>query len=223
VLELLMAHSSDMANKRFGLLKVVSRYGKDNRNNATWQCVCDCGGKSIVSTSDLNKGRTNSCGCLRRERMKNLNKSHGQSYSKTYQSWVKAKDRCFNPKHVAFHKYGGAGITVCDRWKNSFENFYADMGDPPTEKHSLDRIENSKGYDPENCRWATKKQQSENSSWPRLITFHGETKNLSEWARSLGMNINSVRTRIESLGWPLDRALTELPRKTKRTTKFSPR
>lgn len=215
-----MAYAQEMKNKRFGRLLVISRHGSDKRNNATWLCQCDCGNTSIVSTAGLNKGHTNSCGCIHRERMANLTKTHGQSHSKAWNSWMKAKDRCFNSKHIAFHKYGGAGISMCDRWKNSFESFYADMGDPPTSTHSLDRIDNSKGYEPENCRWASKKQQSDNSSWPRLITFRGETKNLSEWSKSLGMDINSVRTRIKILGWSVERALTEPPRKTKTTKLF---
>lgn len=106
---------------------------------------------------------------------------------------------------------------MCEKWKNSFEEFYKDMGDAPR-GHTLDRIENSRGYEPGNCRWANKKQQSDNSQWPHLITFRGETKNLSEWARSLGMDINSVRTRIKILGWPIERALTQPRRKTTKSS-----
>lgn len=214
-----MARAKEMKNKRFGRLLVVSRHGRDSRNNATWNCLCDCGNTTIVNTADLNKHRK-SCGCFARERMAALNKTHGLSHTRAFRSWTKAKQRCFDPKHVAFHKYGGAGITMCDKWKNSFADFYSDMGEPPTPRHSLDRIENTKGYEPGNCRWASKKQQSDNSQWPRLITFRGETKNLSEWARSLGMDINSVRTRIKILGWSVERALTEPPRKTKTTKIF---
>lgn len=216
-----MAFASDLENKRFGRLLVISRYGTGIDGHATWRCVCDCGGEAIANSATLKRGHKNSCGCLHRERMSKFRKTHGMSHTITWNSWMGAKDRCFRKTHVAFNYYGGAGISMCDKWKNSFEAFYADMGERP-KGTTLDRIDNSKGYEPGNCRWANQKIQSNNSGWPRFITFRGETKNLSEWAVGLGMNINSVRLRIVKMGWPIERALTELPKPRRKSKSSSP-
>jgi len=117
------------------------------------------------------------------------------------------KDRCSNAKNNMFEHYGGRGITVCDRWNNSFSAFYEDMGDPPR-KHSLDRIDNDGPYAPENCRWANKRQQANNTRANRRITFNGTTKTLTQWARYTGINRATIATRLDS-GWPVSKALTE--------------
>ena len=114
--------------------------------------------------------------------------------------------RCHKPYSDGFDQYGLKGITVCDRWRQSFQNFYDDMGERPDGK-SLDRIDGLKGYDPENCRWATPKEQSENSLRPKLIAFRGETHNTSEWARIIGINPSSLMERLEK--WSLERAVTD--------------
>jgi hypothetical protein len=113
--------------------------------------------------------------------------------------------RCHNPNSSSYARYGAKGIMVCDRWR-VYENRLADMGEPP-DGMTLDRIDNSQGYSPDNCRWATAKQQAANSSKPRWLTLNGETKNLSEWARHLGIHNVTLWERIQR-GWPLEIALT---------------
>ncbi len=129
--------------------------------------------------------------------------------SATYRIWQGMRDRCFNQKNRFFQNYGGRGITVCDRWRGSFENFLADMGPRPSAKHSIDRIDNDGNYEPGNCRWATSVEQNNNSRNCRMLSLNGETLSAAEWARRLGGNGHLLLQRIDKLGWPLERALTE--------------
>ena len=131
-----------------------------------WLCACVCGEKPTVAGDCLRRGATQSCGCLLRERAKETrtasNLSHGHSRTRTHVTWKSMKARCSNPKSVQWRWYGGAGVTVCSRWADSFENFLADMGERP-EGMTLDRFPNNRGnYEPGNCRWATPKQQADN-------------------------------------------------------------
>lgn len=130
---------------------------------------------------------------------------HGKRWTRSYSIWCGMITRCHNPNSKSYPGYGGRGIFVCDRWRK-FENFYADMGDPPADM-SLDRINGNLGYSPDNCRWATAKEQRANSRTVRLLTFNGETFNVSEWAERLGINPSSLTERLDR-GWPLEIALT---------------
>jgi len=120
------------------------------------------------------------------------------------------KRRCYNPNTPYYHLYGGRNITVCGRWKDSFVNFLADMGPKPSPEHTIDRIDNDGNYEPDNCRWATKMEQSHNSRKARLITYNGETLCLREWARRLGIGHMALSTRLNR-GWSLKKALTTPP------------
>lgn len=204
-----------MKNKRFGRLTAIKHAGRNERNSALWLCTCDCGNEKLVAYAELKTGRTKSCGCIRRERAAQMNAKHGMSYSKEFVSWTKAKDRCFNSKHPAFHKYGGSGITMCDKWKNSFEEFYSELGLCPR-GHTIDRIDNNKGYEPGNCRWASKKTQSQNSVWPRVVTIAGVSKNISEWAAVYGISNSVIYNRLNKLMWPIEQAVTTPPRKLRK-------
>ncbi|HEY9737554.1 MAG TPA: hypothetical protein V6D06_14770 [Trichocoleus sp.] len=115
------------------------------------------------------------------------------------------KSRCHNPNNAAYDRYGGRGIVVCDRWRESFENFYADMGPRPSEQHSIDRINNDGNYEPGNCRWATDKQQSRNTRRNRLLTYNGETLFLDEWAERLSISKHTLQTRLWR-GWSVEEA-----------------
>lgn len=134
-------------------------------------------------------------------------KSHGLSTTPEYNSWVNLTQRCTNENYRNYHGYGGRGITVCDSWRQSFETFLADMGSKPSPKHSIDRIDNSKGYCKENCRWATQQQQCRNTRRNNLITFDGDTKCVSEWAEVTGLSRKNIERRL-GLGWSVDRTLT---------------
>jgi hypothetical protein len=147
--------------KKYGKLTVLYQWVGDKYRLYAY-CRCDCGVEKKVRISHMVQGATLSCGCVSIQRMKNLNLTHGHSGTLQHHSWKGMKRRCMNPKNPGYKDYGERGITVCDRWLRSYDNFIADMGLPPSPKHSIDRINNSGNYEPSNCRWATAKQQSNN-------------------------------------------------------------
>ena len=152
-----------MTGQRFGRLTVVERV--PSRAEAHWRCLCDCGNTSVLRGSILRDGQVRSCGCYLRDRLRRVNTVHGQAVrghmTPTYNSWMQMRRRCRDPKHGQWANYGGRGITVCDRWRDSFANFLADMGERP-DGTSIDRIDNDGNYEPGNCRWATPLEQSHN-------------------------------------------------------------
>jgi len=154
----------DITGQRFGRLTVVARFGSTPAKHATWSCTCDCGNTCVVEGASLCGKHTQSCGCYSRDRTILKFTKHGQAkssgFSRTYRIWAGMKTRCTNPKVKAWSRYGGRGIKVHEPWLN-FENFYAAMGDAPLGK-TIDRIENDRGYEPGNCRWATYREQSQN-------------------------------------------------------------
>ena len=162
----------DLARQRFGRLVAVSATMMGGR--ARWLCQCDCGRQKIICGTSLTSGFTQSCGCLQREIVTARETKHGQKRRRRatpeYYAWQSAKDRCFNPNDDHYKYYGWRGITMCDRWKDSFENFFADMGPRPGPAYSLDRYPNPDGnYEPGNCRWATNKEQANNKSARPII------------------------------------------------------
>lgn len=132
---------------------------------------------------------------------------HGLSYSPEYKVWANMISRCYRPSYRSYHRYGGRGITVCDRWRYSFSNFHDDMGDRPTASYSLDRIKLDGNYESSNCKWATRSQQARNTSTNRYITYLGETLTVIEWAEKLNVNPITLHTRLH-FGWSAERTLS---------------
>ena len=199
----------DMHGLRFGRLVVTSCAGRQHNRKYKWNAVCDCGTQVCTDGADLRSGTTQSCGCLQREKARksgDRTRTHGMSSTSTYSIWDSMLPRCNNAPRKDFFRYGGKGVTVCDRW-NSFENFLADMGHRP-DGCSIDRINNNLGYSPENCRWATVKQQNRNQVTNRLISWNGQTKCLADWAEHLNINTNTLYARLTKYQWSVERAFT---------------
>lgn len=195
-----MANPIDLTNKKFGRLTVIklaesvtNTYGRPIRR---WVCDCECGNTTIVRVNKLTSGNTISCGCFQKEMVSNLFKTHGKRHTKEYASWASMKARCLNENSTKFHLWGGRNISICDRWIDSFENFYADMG-PRPEGTSIDRIDTNGNYEPLNCRWATPKQQSNNLRTTRFFTVNDITDTISGFAERLGCSRDAIKLRLK--------------------------
>lgn len=196
----------DMTGQRYGRLIVLGRSPEVRRDkHIQWLCRCDCGQDTTVIGHLMRRGHTRSCGCLMVEAAAAINRSHGKSKTRTYRIWKGMHRRCSKPGSSRYEYYGGRGIAVCERWC-SFENFFADMGEAGD--MSLDRLDNSKGYEPGNCVWANKTVQARNQRTNRMIKHDGQTLCLAEWADHLGMSRHVIQARLK-LGWSVEWALTE--------------
>lgn len=157
-----MSRLIDLTGQRFGRLTVIERAGQ-HKGRSLWKCKCDCSKITVVSVSQLLRGRTKSCGCLRNENISRIAKKHGMSHTRLYHIWIGMKKRCYDPNAQYFEIYGGRGITVCDEWLHDFMEFQRwALSHGYSDELSIDRIDNDKGYSPDNCRWATWHEQRMN-------------------------------------------------------------
>jgi hypothetical protein len=188
--------------QRFGRLLVVEVHPAKIASRSVCICRCDCGCVTKGREDHLRSGAKRSCGCLQREAVSVANKTHGHTSngkrSSEFSTWTGMLTRCYNPNEKRWSRYGGRGIRVCDRWRESFEAFYADMGPKPSPKHSIDRIDNDGNYEPGNCRWATQREQVRNSTRCVLVTFGGETMSLTEWAERVGAKPKTLAWRYRA-------------------------
>ena len=205
---------ADLAGRAFGRLTAVEWADPawaGARCRAKWVCRCSCGETKAVVAFALTGGTTISCGCVVRE---GLRRNRGpmrtviaKPQTITYQSWHGMIQRCVNPRSTGYRYYGGRGITVCPRWRESFAAFLEDVGERPSRGHSIDRIDVNGHYEPANCRWATAVTQMRNTSRNRLLTMNGETMPLSAWAERVGVSASTLWNRSAD-GWSDERVLT---------------
>jgi hypothetical protein len=208
----------DLTGRTFGRLTVLRRILPNSRGKVKWVCRCVCGKSVVVAGTALKSGNTTSCGCYNREQCRLRGMLHGQCGSKIYSTYHGIIARCYNKEAGSYPDYGGRGIKVCDRWREGFENFYSDMGDPPTPDHSIDRIDCNGDYEPGNCRWADWETQCNNKNNTRFLEFAGESKSITQWSHSLGMAKLTLYDRVTKLGWSAEKALTTPVRKRNKTT-----
>ena len=203
-----MVKPNDLTGRRFNRLLVTGlAYRKrDAAGNSKlhWRCVCDCGNACVVVASNLVSGNSKSCGC--RKLAGNGNRTHGQSKTRMYLRYRAMITRCEDKNSHAYERYGARGITVCDRWRNDFTAFLADVGECPP-GYTLERIDNDKGYEPDNIRWATSREQANNTARNRLVTVDGMTLTVAQWGRTLGLKHGIIGSRI-SRGWDPEDAVT---------------
>ena len=203
VSEVMADKALDIEGVRFGRLVAVRATSNRRGHCVEWECVCDCGKIHYVGTDKLRSGSTNSCGCLRLE----IHTTHGMSQSPEYHAWSRMKARCSNPLDNRWETHGARGILVCERWLESFENFYADMGARPAPSLSLERKDNDGNYTPENCVWATSREQADNRRTTLKIEIEGRVQSLKAWCRELSLPYLRTWKRLYKSGWTIERAL----------------
>jgi len=184
-------------NRLFVIDEAETRIDNKGKRRTYWTCKCVCGNIKEIDTNALRRGVTKSCGCLTKDNSRVLNLSHNKYNTKEYTAYQKMKERCLNKNSERYKNYGGRGISICDRWLLSFENFYNDMGDKPSNIHSLDRKDVNGNYDKENCRWATSEQQHNNKVNTLYITYLDETLSLSQMCRKYNLPYKTVWKNIK--------------------------
>ena len=190
--------AEDIVGKRFGMLTVLSRATNNSNGVARYLCRCDCGNEKIVPRTTLfHKTRVPSCGCYGRKVNIERSTKHGMTGSPLWKVWQGMKARCYNPNATNYERYGGRGIFVCDRWKDSFENFFEDMGSTYQEGLELDRIDNDGPYSPENCRWVTPRENSRNRRSNVYIDSTIGRKTVAELAEITGVDDYRLYRRVK--------------------------
>lgn len=200
-----------------GRLTLVSE-SRNERGDLVWFCNCECGNTKVVLRGCLISKNTRSCGCLMVDRPKELHTTHGDTVNRKTTAEFRIHhgmmNRCYLKSEKHYSSYGGRGIVVCDRW-HDFKNFLEDMGRRPSRNHSLDRIDNNGNYEKDNCRWATRIEQANNTRRNRFLEFNGENLTIANWARKLNIPDNILSYRL-SKGWSAEDTLTTLPEKAEK-------
>lgn len=205
-------YARSLVGERFGKLVVLHATSEPLMSTTRWKCICDCGNYVYPAAHNLINGRSTSCGCLRRIRAAEFAKSrskHGGCKTRLYGIWRNMISRCYYEKDKCYRTYGGAGITICDEWRNDFKAFrnWA-IANGYNDSLSIDRIDVQKGYQPQNCRWADSFEQANNRTDTVYLTRNGSTKPLSIWAQELGIPRGVLYQRVKYYGWDTGKALS---------------
>lgn len=192
----------NLSGQKFGKWTVLGATDERKHGQVTWHCRCECGNEKVLVGRVLTLGKSKSCGCYREE----VKTTHGMYQTPIHRVWSNMIQRCHNSENTQYHNYGAIGIKVCDRWRNSFEAFYQDVGDVPFKGAQLDRVNNDLGYSPNNVRWVTREENLNNTRRNRLVEYDGETLTLMQWHRKTGIPYATLRQRLNS-GWKPSRIL----------------
>lgn len=191
----------DITGNTYGEWKVLE-FVPAEKKGSRWLCECSCGNQRVVYSGHLKNGASKSCGCKMPKGESHVRYKHGMSETPEFKIWLQMHTRCYNPNAKGWEHYGGKGVYVCDRWKEDFTAFYADMGPRPSPNHSIDRYDIDRGYEPGNCRWATDKEQARNTSRTKWVTYEGKRMSLAEACELSGMNYGYAQERLASgKGW----------------------
>lgn len=207
---------AEYIGKKFSRLTILKegssiKYGKTTMRKVV--CRCDCGTEKEVDFNSIKSGRSTSCGCFNKENAKRIHTKHGKAMLETgvrhpdYCIWIKMKSRCLNPNDKSYKSYGGRGISVCDRWKDSFENFIEDMGWRPNNNYSIERIDYNGNYCPENCKWVHKSEQTKNTRRVKTIKYQNSYYCLADLCRLLDLPYGTMRHRVYDLNMPFSEAI----------------
>lgn len=199
----------DITGQRFGRLVAIRPNGEQGKNTK-WLCRCDCGNETTTNVSSLIRGKTKSCGCLRKESTSKRFTKHGGKHERLYMIYSSMKARCNNSKYSHYEFYGGKGVKVCDEWLHNYQDFKdwaLQNGYSP--ELTIDRINVDGDYEPSNCRWITKHEQANNKTNNNFIEYQGETHTIADWARIQGLSYYSLYQRIVVRKWDVERAMTQ--------------
>ncbi len=194
-----MSRFIDLTGQRFGRLVVEGFAGADKKRNALWNCKCDCGQRRVVAGNNLRSGHTKSCGCS--------HIAHGKCCTRLHRIWANMKTRCYDPQSRAYKNYGGRGILICDEWRDDFQKFYDwAINCGYQDDLMIDRIDNDKGYYPDNCRWVNIEVQNNNKRSNIKIEHQGKVQTLAQWSKELEIEMDVLWHRIRVSGWSVERA-----------------
>lgn len=200
-----MSKLVDLTGKKFNMLTVISRAENTKEGITRWVCLCDCGNTTIVRGHNLKSNAVKSCGCLTHV----PRYTHGLSNTRLYRIWNAMKCRCNLPTNNNYKNYGGRGIKICKEWNDNFLSFYDwAMANGYSENLTIERLNNDGNYEPDNCRWATKKEQANNRRYCVMITYNGKTQNLTQWCKELNLDYKFIHNRIKKNKWDFERAIT---------------
>lgn len=205
----------DLVGKKFNSLTVIKMLEKNRHGEMTWLCRCDCGNERIATSNKLTHGYTVSCQSCRYKKMASKNYKHGMAPLRLWNTYYSMLERCYNEKSAMYYRYGKRGIIVCDEWKESFVVFRKwALANGYNEHLTIDRIDNDGNYTPDNCKWSTPREQSNNRSTNRFITYNGVTDTVANWARRMGMKYGMLSSRLR-LGWPDEKLFIPATRKAR--------
>ena len=197
----------ELIGLKFGRLTIVSSCDQKVHGRRAVHCQCSCGNKFIATINALKKSNTRSCGCLRLDEPNHL--THSLRKHGLYSVWANMKQRCYNPKVPKYADYGGRGIDICDNWRNSFIEFYNwSMSNGWQKGLEIDRVNNNKGYSPDNCRFVTRAVNVSNMRTSKILTYENKTMSMKDWAIYLNIGYRTLQQRLHKCNMPLEKALS---------------